>query len=509
MKDSLLVRPPFKFIHDIVREIVKSTGYLGNVFSADELDYAKASTSKDSKASFLKKLKSNINTDGSLDSVSASKIIAGKEPELTNLLLQKLAVNAAAANVGKPTKQSKTSKTRSSDRDKSKEKKKKPEEKEERKSKKERDREVEREKRRLSKASVILSETGEKEAKSRSKSKERRVRDSKIKKSIRHNDTPIIETPLTRDESTPRRESSGGTSKGDDSGIAEESELHDTARQSRRLSASSTRDVMFVEQPSPSYDIVQEPAPPSPLNEDTTSELKRPTTASGRPQTAMGRPGTAAARPAPPKVKKTKLADIDPVAVNQQPISFEKSTVIVDGEPLKEDEGFLVDEEDTPEAITTSDGTNIKDLTTDSQDHGALINRIIENTRDLEKDGLDVEDMEFDLHEYKKIRLEVEGVQKSLQNSAQTVQPLSRTLEFISEDLTFLIKEVEINRRTATETKQQAVALKSNKNEGVGSYYAQLRNMDDELKDVRSQISKFMAQIIENEKRLNELMINN
>ncbi|CAD5218784.1 unnamed protein product [Bursaphelenchus okinawaensis] len=509
MKDTLLERPPFKFIHDIVKEVVKATGYLINTFNADELDYKKVSASKVTKADFLKKLKSNVNNDGSLDSVNVSKIIAGKEPELTNLLLQKLAINAAESNVAPATKVTKT-KSKSSDRDKSKERKKKTEEEDKKKSKKDRDREVEREKRRLSKASIILSEAGAKEAKpkSRSKSKDRKSKDIKTKKSDRKEETKI-DSPIIRDDSSPRRESSGGTSKGEDSGIAEESELHDTARQSRRVSASSNRDLSNAD-PVTINEVPADPVQiPEPL-EVPPSEFKRPTTASGRPATSMGRPGTAAARPAPPKVKKTKVADIDPVSVSQQPIAFEKSAVISEEPAQKEeDDGFLIDEDESRDLGATVDGTNISDLKADSQDHGALINRIIENTKELEKDGMAVEDMEFDLHEHKKMRLEVEGVQRSLQSSAQSVQPLTRTLEFISEDLSFLLREVETNRQTATEVKRNVVELRSQKVDGIGSGYAQLRNLDDELKDVRSQITKVMAQILENEKQINELMMNN
>lgn len=41
---------------------------------------------KETKAAFLKKLISVLNTDGSLDDVKAGKILAGKEAEKTNLV---------------------------------------------------------------------------------------------------------------------------------------------------------------------------------------------------------------------------------------------------------------------------------------------------------------------------------------------------------------------------------------------------------------------------------------
>lgn len=94
LTDQLLQRPPFKFIHDIVHETLSATGYLHGVFSDEELDSAKAGSSRDTKVAFLQKLIDVLNVDGHLDDVKPAKIVAGREPELTNLLLQSLASEA-------------------------------------------------------------------------------------------------------------------------------------------------------------------------------------------------------------------------------------------------------------------------------------------------------------------------------------------------------------------------------------------------------------------------------
>lgn len=58
---------------------------LQNVFTKEELD-ASSITDRTAKTNFLKKLIKALNDDGSLKDVKAAKIVAGKEPELTNLV---------------------------------------------------------------------------------------------------------------------------------------------------------------------------------------------------------------------------------------------------------------------------------------------------------------------------------------------------------------------------------------------------------------------------------------
>jgi hypothetical protein len=92
LDDRLLQRPPFKFIHDIVVETIHATGYLSSLFDADELDSRKAGLTKETKIAFIRKLVDALNAEGDLDDVSPAKIVAGKEADRTNLLLQKLAI---------------------------------------------------------------------------------------------------------------------------------------------------------------------------------------------------------------------------------------------------------------------------------------------------------------------------------------------------------------------------------------------------------------------------------
>uniref|UniRef100_A0A1I7XER9 MIP-T3 domain-containing protein n=1 Tax=Heterorhabditis bacteriophora TaxID=37862 RepID=A0A1I7XER9_HETBA len=92
LTDQLLSRPPFKFILDVVSATITKTGYLKDKFTKDELNPNRF-TDKSTKMEFLDKLIEALNDD-SLTTVKSAKIVAGKEPEQTNLLLRKLALSA-------------------------------------------------------------------------------------------------------------------------------------------------------------------------------------------------------------------------------------------------------------------------------------------------------------------------------------------------------------------------------------------------------------------------------
>lgn len=87
MSEKLLCKPPFKYLFDIVIETQKATGFAKGLYSSEELEGSYYSD-KEKKLKFLKKL-------GDMCSLvlkeefqaKPQKIVAGLEPELTNVLL--------------------------------------------------------------------------------------------------------------------------------------------------------------------------------------------------------------------------------------------------------------------------------------------------------------------------------------------------------------------------------------------------------------------------------------
>lgn len=83
-----MVKPPFRFLHDIYTATLEATGFGDGLFEGPELD-SKSITEKDAKINFLSKLitLTEMIIGEELD-VKPNKIVAGHEPEKTNIFLQ-------------------------------------------------------------------------------------------------------------------------------------------------------------------------------------------------------------------------------------------------------------------------------------------------------------------------------------------------------------------------------------------------------------------------------------
>eukprot|EP00794_Sanderia_malayensis_P003883 gene3883-4427_t len=90
LTDKLLNKPPFRFLHDIITEVIKKTGVLKGLFKSDELN-SENITDKNAKIIFLQKAIDCVAMlTGESLSARPSKIVAGHEPEKTNQFLQAL-----------------------------------------------------------------------------------------------------------------------------------------------------------------------------------------------------------------------------------------------------------------------------------------------------------------------------------------------------------------------------------------------------------------------------------
>jgi len=90
MADKYLKKPPFRFLHDLVMEVTRATTFAQGLYSTEESD-AEQLKEKTAKLEFLNKAISvTCFALGETIDVSASKIVAGLEPEKTNAWLVKL-----------------------------------------------------------------------------------------------------------------------------------------------------------------------------------------------------------------------------------------------------------------------------------------------------------------------------------------------------------------------------------------------------------------------------------
>ena len=87
MTEKLLLKPPFRYLHDIFLATMQATGFGDGIYPEAELD-SKANHEKDAKISILSKMITLTEmVIGEKIDVKPSKIVAGLEPEHTNYFL--------------------------------------------------------------------------------------------------------------------------------------------------------------------------------------------------------------------------------------------------------------------------------------------------------------------------------------------------------------------------------------------------------------------------------------
>ncbi|KAM8934135.1 TRAF3-interacting protein 1 [Pelodytes ibericus] len=88
LTDKLLGKPPFRYLHDILTEVIRTTGFLKGLYTESELKSDNVKD-KDAKISFLQKaIDVVLIVTGEPLAVKPARVVAGHEPERTNELLQ-------------------------------------------------------------------------------------------------------------------------------------------------------------------------------------------------------------------------------------------------------------------------------------------------------------------------------------------------------------------------------------------------------------------------------------
>jgi TRAF3-interacting protein 1 len=99
LAEKLLLKPPFRFLHDIFTALISSTGFARGLYTDYELDSANIKE-KHQKLQFLDKMIfCTGQCHGKEIDVRSTKIVAGLEPEHTNIFLVELALAASNPNL--------------------------------------------------------------------------------------------------------------------------------------------------------------------------------------------------------------------------------------------------------------------------------------------------------------------------------------------------------------------------------------------------------------------------
>ena len=94
LSDKLLGKPPFRFLHDIVTEVIRTTSFATGLYDPEELDSAFVKE-KEQKILFLEKILKLVGVQlNTMVEAKPQKVVAGLESQDTNRFLQLLALAA-------------------------------------------------------------------------------------------------------------------------------------------------------------------------------------------------------------------------------------------------------------------------------------------------------------------------------------------------------------------------------------------------------------------------------
>ena len=98
LSENLLKKPPFRFLHDVISEVIRNTGFAKDLFDESESN-SKNVKDKESKVAYLNKIIDYVaEATGTRVPVRPLKVVAGLEPELTNEFLQALGRAASSSS---------------------------------------------------------------------------------------------------------------------------------------------------------------------------------------------------------------------------------------------------------------------------------------------------------------------------------------------------------------------------------------------------------------------------
>ncbi|PAV73895.1 hypothetical protein WR25_16076 [Diploscapter pachys] len=242
------------------------------------------------------------------------------------------------------------------------------------------------------------------------------------------------------------------------------------------------------------------PLPPPPEERERQLRLA---TAGGRPQTSMGRPGTAAARPAPPKIKKKHIATIeDTPQTNKEP----EAEIIGEGAPVTEEaENFLV-EEDQP--IEDLKEMQAESALLDESERGALVQKIVSTKQELEEGTGEVEEEPDDDMTRNIEREKITQLQAKVQEATRTAFPISRTIDYAQEDLESMMRELEKWRAEVRKNESAYQDKMANQKSEAFKLTTLLSRLDDEIREVKHQLTTTKKRIADLEERITIMIAN-
>ena len=546
LTEKLLGKPPFRFLHDIMTEILRNTGFMRGLFTEEEM-YSENVKDKEKKLIFLQKVIDVLMfATGQKLKVKPSRIVAGAEPERTNEMLQLIAYcvqkkidsSEAVKRVLKGEKpfsgQEKAEdkvKQASSQREAKEKVVKKPEQRDDEselpatsshirlpeneglgdkpldpRGDADRKKRGERTKRR----DPSEEEMGKKRDSSEDRHKKREVSEERPKRGTSRDSRrpPALEHPVQREASpTPQPDKVDLYEHPVEASPPNPRQRPASAKRSRRHEA----EPLAEQHPPESGSLPPNNSHISMTEGDADPQLPPPASSSGDeqdmefPTPLMSRPPIrpSTARRAPPKRRESSQDGIERILSGK-----EGPKVILDSEQDVDDteEQFIV--QDNIESLTLGADRNIE---IDESQQGALTRKLFETKRRLEGDNVLESDQvgvnEAHKHKQKEVvKKEIEQMQQSIQSICQNVSPLSKIIDFIHEDLESMRNELdkwkkESEKHSAALQKEEAIT-----EESLVPYREEVGKIDVQIEEMREDINMSRYNYYQNQDRIEKLI---
>nr|XP_058954775.1 TRAF3-interacting protein 1-like isoform X2 [Pocillopora verrucosa] len=530
LTEKLLGKPPFRFLHDIITEVVRNTGFLKGLYTADEMDSAKVKE-KEAKILFLQKAIDVVGMITGQLSVRPSKIVAGHEPEKTNEFLQAMgtAILHKKSSTGavkkvlageKPGKEPsdnkrKDSRTGSGSRDKEKSKEQDKEKSKDRDRSRDREKEDDKDKHKQGDSSRRRDSSSNKaDSSDRKKRDESAKREKeKEKQSDRGREKEKEKEKLQRkddDVDSPDVATAAAVDGESENGEAPANRIPrpSSAKGQRRRPSGEGEDLQDSESDGANTD--EQPRPTEQMNGVLHDEDLPPQVIKSR---SMARPSSA--RPAPPKIKKQQ-EDLEEQIARIGSGKQVASVIVDDGkEHDDEDDTFVV--EDAHAVQNDVDVAPTGEVAEDDGEHGGLVRKILETKKELEggrnQETRPKQERQAPIisdaarkKERELAQKEIEKLRTSIQTLTRSANPLGKIMDYIQEDMDSMQKELDLWRR---ENKEHEIALRREESitqNEIAPLKSQLDELDTEITEMVDRISTVKCNILRNDEKVQKML---
>ncbi|XP_077473723.1 TRAF3-interacting protein 1-like [Stigmatopora argus] len=542
LTEKLLSKPPFRYLHDIFTEVIRTTGFMKGLYKENELK-SECVKDKEMKMAFLQKaIDVVVLVTGEPLAARPAQIVAGHEPEKTNELLQAIAkcclnkmsskeavkiILASEKLEVKPkesiSKPQEIVEGREFQPDRQE---KKPTDHSE--ARLEKDPEAPREQERQ-RRETEREHHHERERSTRNHRREHQESPKDGDQEIKRHDKDKYDAQSNEKEKSQEKESNKKREKERKKAKGAESEtspLSWTTTPTRTGQSSSARGPrrkntigdesdneggkFALAKIGPPFIFTEHQRTQNFLNKESgdtgasslPSEVPHSNNRNSRPSSA---------RLGPPPVKKPESFT---EGLPADRLSSIKSSVIRDGKKLsddddEEDEQFLVAEA-APEPADTQEKESAQGLNSQEK-HGGLVKKILETKKDYElspssnksKDKSE----ESRKQEQDLVTREIERLRASIQSVCQSALPLGKIMDYVQEDIDAMQAELQSWRRENKEHSQALMQEQKATDLAVEPLKAELGELDQQMKDYQDKICAVRSNILMNEENIQKKLV--